>query len=216
MIYCFYLFDRDGVCLYYEDWNRSTKPKSLPGAADGGGGPRSAAPRTALAPPPPGRGCPGTRPRAAVAAVPLGMLRRMLTRITAPAKTTPVRRGAKAHLRAAVLAQGHRVRDAAWRGRQDDRRRPAGLRLHPRRRRRTLTCTPQPLPPSAAPAAGRRGARQARGPDSAGVIHTCSHRHAAWRNVATASPGARTWAVRGRTRRLWAKLKRRRGARLAS
>ena len=84
MIYCFYLFDRDGVCLYYEDWNRSTKPKSLPGAADGGGGPRSAAPRTALAPPPPGRGCPGTRPRAAVAAVPLGMLRRMLTRAPPP------------------------------------------------------------------------------------------------------------------------------------
>eukprot|EP00960_Hanusia_phi_P040870 754698-Hanusia_phi.AAC.1 len=22
MIYCFYLFDRDGVCLYYEDWHR--------------------------------------------------------------------------------------------------------------------------------------------------------------------------------------------------
>jgi len=86
MIYCFYLFDRDGVCLYYEDWNRSTKPKSLPGAADGGGGPRSAAPRTALAPPPPGRGCPGTRPRAAVAAVPLGMLRRMLTRAPPPPK----------------------------------------------------------------------------------------------------------------------------------
>jgi hypothetical protein len=33
MIYCFYLFDRDGVCLYYEDWNRSVKPKSLPGSA---------------------------------------------------------------------------------------------------------------------------------------------------------------------------------------
>jgi hypothetical protein len=31
MIYCFYLFDRDGVCLYYEDWNRTKKPKSLPG-----------------------------------------------------------------------------------------------------------------------------------------------------------------------------------------
>jgi hypothetical protein len=31
MIYCFYLFDRDGVCLYYEDWNRSVKPKSMPG-----------------------------------------------------------------------------------------------------------------------------------------------------------------------------------------
>jgi hypothetical protein len=31
MIYCFYLFDRDGVCLYYEDWNRAKKPKSLPG-----------------------------------------------------------------------------------------------------------------------------------------------------------------------------------------
>lgn len=31
MIYCFYLFDRNGVCLYYEDWNRAKKPKSLPG-----------------------------------------------------------------------------------------------------------------------------------------------------------------------------------------
>ena len=31
MIFCFYLFDRDGVCLYYEDWNRTRKPKSLPG-----------------------------------------------------------------------------------------------------------------------------------------------------------------------------------------
>jgi trafficking protein particle complex subunit 1 len=30
MIYCFYLFNRDGVCLYYEDWNRVRKPKSLP------------------------------------------------------------------------------------------------------------------------------------------------------------------------------------------
>ena len=25
------LFNRDGVCLYYEDWNRANKPKSLPG-----------------------------------------------------------------------------------------------------------------------------------------------------------------------------------------
>jgi len=30
MIYCFYLFNRDGVCLYYEDWHRTKKPKSLP------------------------------------------------------------------------------------------------------------------------------------------------------------------------------------------
>jgi trafficking protein particle complex subunit 1 len=30
MIYCFYLFNRDGVCLYYEDWNRVRKPKSIP------------------------------------------------------------------------------------------------------------------------------------------------------------------------------------------
>eukprot|EP00288_Rhodomonas_lens_P018014 CAMPEP_0177700496 /NCGR_PEP_ID=MMETSP0484_2-20121128/6124_1 /TAXON_ID=354590 /ORGANISM="Rhodomonas lens, Strain RHODO" /LENGTH=134 /DNA_ID=CAMNT_0019211697 /DNA_START=69 /DNA_END=470 /DNA_ORIENTATION=- len=25
MIYCFYLFDRNGICLYYEDWNRAKK-----------------------------------------------------------------------------------------------------------------------------------------------------------------------------------------------
>mmetsp|Transcript_18844 Transcript_18844/g.38310 ORF Transcript_18844/g.38310 Transcript_18844/m.38310 type:complete len:147 (+) Transcript_18844:103-543(+) len=25
MIYCFYLFDREGTCLYYEDWNRTKK-----------------------------------------------------------------------------------------------------------------------------------------------------------------------------------------------
>mmetsp|Transcript_50046 Transcript_50046/g.156630 ORF Transcript_50046/g.156630 Transcript_50046/m.156630 type:complete len:146 (-) Transcript_50046:599-1036(-) len=30
MIYCFYLFDRNGVCLYYEDWHRVKRPKNLP------------------------------------------------------------------------------------------------------------------------------------------------------------------------------------------
>lgn len=28
MIYCFYLFNANGVCLYYEDWNRVNKPES--------------------------------------------------------------------------------------------------------------------------------------------------------------------------------------------
>jgi hypothetical protein len=29
MIYCFYLFNTNGVCLYYEDWNRANKPRNL-------------------------------------------------------------------------------------------------------------------------------------------------------------------------------------------
>ena len=40
----------------------------------------------------------------------------------------PMCRGTEAHLWPAVFAQGHCVRDATWRGRQVDCRRPAGLR----------------------------------------------------------------------------------------
>jgi len=29
MIYSFYIFGRNGACLYYEDWNRRTAPKSM-------------------------------------------------------------------------------------------------------------------------------------------------------------------------------------------
>lgn len=29
MIYNFYIYSRNGACLYYEDWNRRTAPKSM-------------------------------------------------------------------------------------------------------------------------------------------------------------------------------------------
>jgi hypothetical protein len=70
MIYCFYLFDRDGVCLYYEDWNRSVKPKSLPGSASRW---RPAQPQ-----------CKSTHARARAADAARSHVASMLTRVPAP------------------------------------------------------------------------------------------------------------------------------------
>ena len=67
-------------------------------------------------------------------------------------------RGAEAHLWPAILAQGHRVCDATGRGRQVDRRRPAGLRplvflvgaaksWRSARRRGSIICSSRPAAP---------------------------------------------------------------------